>query len=390
MRVIVTFNVENKVRVEPSWPIRLGDRSIMLNCEEGLLKTVSITFHGVSSLLAPTIIQDRTAKISTSVNIRDGYQLKAERDLRAWQALLAPWSNPDIDFDTISLRYEAESKDEEDLIHIKSFNQSRGQSLRRGTDEFATYGRAFLAIESAYDAIDKMAFFIEGRKALDAVRPIDAYNNFYLFFESNYDLPFKTRAAVSTLLANGDFMNALRETIAEPEWQSRATKMSFESLRVNLVVEARLVEDIVKLRGYLRHNTLSNPNRWDPNKQSEYEMEARFLGGIAMAIALPEFERTFGVSYAEEFVRQTEELHIMMEVHAVLMIREDDHIRDVGLDLRFPTLTPSASLAKAVLEAVLKVFDEKSPGAELFGVRARIKPHGPELFRYDLGPSLPR
>jgi hypothetical protein len=390
MRVTVTFPLKNNLRVEPSWPIRLGDRSLSLKCEEGFLKNVSIIFHGVSVLLAPKIVQDPTKAISTSINFIDGYRLKAERDIRAWQALLAPWSIVDIDFDTTTLDYSAEDQSEEKYIQISNFKTTRGQPIPRGNDEFAIYGRAFLAIESGYAAIDRVAFFIDGNRALEAKRPIDAYNSFYLFFEANYNLPFKTKDATSALCGNSVFMDALRQAIAEPVWKSRAEKMELKSLDLTTVDEAALVADLVGLRGRLRHNTLSNPNRWDPNKQQSYELEARFLGAIALAILLPEFGKTFQTTYADEFVRQAEELHCMIEVHAILTIKENDVIQEVGLDLTFPTRTPSATLAKSVLQKVLEVFDEKSPGADLFAVRARIKPNGHELFRYDLGPSLPR
>lgn len=80
----------------------------------------------------------------------------------------------------------------------------------------------------------------------------------------------------------------------------------------------------------------------------------------------------------------------MIDIAVVLTIKEEDNVREVGLKLRFPGLGPSPLLSKAALQKTLEIFDERSPAAEVLGIRARIKPNGPELFRYDLGPGVGR
>jgi hypothetical protein len=377
--------------MEPTWPIELGDRLFHLEVENGTVIAVSVTFPGINVAQAPEIVHDDTKKIRTSINIGGSFRLLAERDVRAWQAILAPYICFDIRFDDPTMSYHAETPEEESRIAVKRFTATKSPHKFGGRDEFSVYGRAFLAIQHGYDLIDRMAFYLEGMRALEAQRPIDAYNNFYLWFESNYGIPFKTKDAVRALASHQDFVNALTQAAADPESRPKSTTSPLTAIFGHPLDVQQLIREIVLLRGFLRHHSLSNPARWDPANQGRYIEEAQFLGGVAFIIAFPEtVGRTWDEQYAAEFFRQAEEMHCLTEVHAVLTIREEDRTREVGLNMKFPTTQPSPALAKAVLEKVLEAFDEKSPGASLFGIRARVVPHGPELFRYDLGPGMGR
>jgi hypothetical protein len=153
----------------------------------------------------------------------------------------------------------------------------------------------------------------------------------------------------------------------------------------------RLVKEIIELRGLLRHHSLNSPYRWNPDRQEDYEKEATFLSLVAYELAFPKTSgKLWEAPLLEQFSSLAAEMHMTTTVHVRLTIKEGDHIRDVGLDLTFPQRIHDAQLAHAVLTKALEEFDQKSPGAELFGMRAWIKSKGTELFRYDLGSSLPR
>jgi hypothetical protein len=377
--------------MEPTWPVKLGDRLFGLKVKDGIIKAVSVSFPGIDVGEAPTITEKNEGGIRASINIGGEFRLRAERDIRAWQAILAPHNALDILFDDATLSYHAEAREEEDKIAITEFTSSKSPLKIGGRNEYAIYGRSFLAIESGYDGIDKMAFYLEGFRALRSQRPIEAYNYFYLWFESNYHVPFKTKDAVKMLLAHTQFIDSLKQAANDPESRPKKVTSPLQSVLTTPLDVEQLVKEIVLLRGFLRHHSLSDPARWDPANQGQYAEEAQFLGGVAFIIAFPEtVGRTWEVQYANEFNRQAEEMHCMTEVHAVLTFHEDERTREAGLNLRFPTKQPSAALAKAVLEKVLEAFNKSSPGAELYGIRARVLPNGPELFRYDLGPGMSR
>jgi len=391
VRATISFPVGGGHHMEPTWPVKLGDRVFNLIVRDGIIASVAVTFPGIDVMNAPRIERDDTKSIKTSIGIGGVYRLRAERDIRAWQAIMAAYINLDIDFDNATMSYSPETVDEEDRIEVSEITDGKSPRKFSGRDEFSTYGRAFLAVEHGYRQIDRMAFYLDAIRALEAQRPIDAYNNFYLWFESNYSIPFKTKDAVRALARNPSFYEALTQAAADPELRPKLASTALTAMFSDPLDVELLIKEIVSLRGFLRHHSLSNPARWDPANQGRYLEEAQFLGGIAFIIAFPDtIGRTWDSEYGEEFNRQAEELHCMTEVHAVLTFREEERTREVGLNLRFPTTQPSPALAKAVLEKVLEAFDEKSPGAQLYGIQARVVPHGPELFRYDLGPGMGR
>jgi hypothetical protein len=377
--------------METGWPIRIGDRSIFLKCEKGVLNSVSITFHDVGIAEAPTITTDARREIATKLRFGGRHVLLAERDLRAWQSILAPFAVVDIDFDEWKIEWHAETPDEKKAITVHNFEQHAPRALVRGFDNFDIFAKAFLVVERGYGITDRMAFYLDARKFLDANRPIDAYNSFYLFFESNYDVPFRTRDAVKKLASVQEFVDALLRVSDEFRRDTRDSGVTFSALEADRLDIAQLIKQIVELRGFLRHNSLSNPDRWEPSKQDKFGREARFIGLVARYVAHPEtLALVFDVGIAGEFMRQTKEIGCMTDILVTASVREADNIHDRQIKMSFPTRTPGASLAKSVLERCLEVLNDKAPTSEIIAIRARVLPNGPELFRYEIGPTLER
>jgi hypothetical protein len=387
MRVTVEFEVAPQVRIHSPWPIEAEGKALFLKVDDDdVLTSITVVYRNIPLDQAPRVERRDEGRIKANIQIVDGYRLDAERTLRAWQSLLVTYTLIPIDWESAVVRYAPETSQEDGKIQLTKFSGRNVRRIPRGFEDFSIYGRAFLAVSQGYDKIDEMAFYAGGVAALQSQRPIDAYNNFYLYVEAKYGLRFRTRDAVKDLLSQVEFMAALEQVCREfPEQQ----KLRFKHL--HLQDRGKLVREIVELRGFLRHNSLQNPARWDPNRQQEYDPEARFLASVAQDIAKREtFEITWGDPYMTEFVRQAEETGNMVEVHAILTIREADEVREVGLNLRFPQHGASPGLAHAALQKVIEEFNSRSPGAELFAIRARLHPNGPELFRYDVGPVLAR
>jgi hypothetical protein len=151
------------------------------------------------------------------------------------------------------------------------------------------------------------------------------------------------------------------------------------------------VKEIVELRGSLRHHSLGSPHRWDPNRQEDFEPEARFLALLANNVAFPKTTgRLWEPERLEQFGRLAEEMNMNIEVTVSLTIKEGGHVRDVLIGMKFPQPQPDSQLATAVITKSIETLNESSPGAELFAVRAWVGPRRTELLRYDLGPSIAR
>ena len=152
-----------------------------------------------------------------------------------------------------------------------------------------------------------------------------------------------------------------------------------------------MVKEIVELRGALRHHSLKHPNRWDPNKQEDYGVEASFLGSVCMGVAFPfTTEKLWDSFYVEQFVEQAKRSNCAVELAVTITVRVGDQAEEKHVNMTFPQMRLDAPLAKTVLMKVMELVDKEMPGAEVFAIRARHKSQGTELFRYDVGPSLHR
>lgn len=394
MKVSVSFPIKNKVFIRNPFPIAVGNKSYIIDIESEVAKSVSVTWSGISTEFAPQIENHQQDPVKVSINKRQSEQfvLFAEYDLRAWQSLLSAYVLVDIDFDIPTTRFAAENHSETEVIKIKSSSSRFHKPRTRGKEAFEIYGRAFLAIEEGRGQIEVMSHYREALIALDAGRSIDAYNNFYLFIESQFCRgKSSTPVVVKILMKQVDFINALGAAAKEYKEEKRAYPIRFKAIGLAGTDPEPLITEIVELRGLLRHHSLANPGRWNPNKQEQYVVEAVFLGSLCLKLAFPKTTQTiWKPPYLVQFQEQAKKGNFEVELAISVTIRNGDEADERHFDMKVPQIGLDAQLATAVLQKALEILDEQSPDAELFAIRARHKTQGTELFRYDVGPSLHR
>jgi hypothetical protein len=392
LKLTVTFPIINPIRVNHPWPIQVGEKTYMLVTNDDFVTAVGVRFSQLPVGLSPELKYTDEGPVRAHLKLNVGsYVLMAEHDLRAWQSLLQAYAPLDIDFDNPKEEYEAESDAERQEIKVHNFSRSKKERIWHA-GEFGILARAFLAIDTGRPLIEVMALFRDASKASRAGRAIDAYNGYYLFIETQCCRGRTgTQQATNELLNNREFMTALSKVAEDALRDKDLRHVRFKSLVSWAADPLPLVREIVELRGHLRHHSLGSQHRWDPDRQDQYEREARFLSLVAFQIAFP---RTTGKLFEEPLLKQFSELaearHMTITVHVKLTVREDSVLHDISLNMTFPQPRPDVQLAKAVLAKALEMLEEKSPAAELFAIRAWQKANGAELFRYDVGPTLPR
>ncbi len=378
--------------METPFEVRNGDKGYLIVREKGILSKVCVIFYGQDISAAPEFSSSGSGESVPQLSLKDSYSLLAERDIRSWQSILAPYKFLEIDFTVKETSYHPETVEEQEAIKVKSF--SIGTTDERGLppDDFSIFGRSFLAIPRHYDHIARSAFYLEGWRHLRTNHFIDAFNQFYLYLEANFNLPFKTAAATKSLMGEADFQKALKLQAKNVVAQNVAGKLTLEGCSGPDYDAEKLTKSIIALRGHLRHNTLSNPNRWDPHNHDKHRHDAVFLAGICQTLAYPTFAATFDSEYAQQFLQLAEKKKHMKNIRVMFSFKDlsTGMPRDFELGLSFPTLDDTPNLAKVALSECLKIFDQKFPGAELYGIRATLDKTGMELFRYDLGPSIGR
>ncbi len=394
MKIAISFPIKNEVFVSNPFPIEKGLKSYFIEVKDDVAKSISVTWSGLPISLAQTIEKHDQGDVKLTIhdNQSGQYVTLAEHDLRAWQSILSAYVIVDIDFDNPKSTFLPEGKDEFEKIKIFSFSSARYRPRSRGTEAFENFGRAFLAIEEGKTQIEVMSHYREAMLAQRVGRSIDAYNNYFLYLESQFCVgQSNTKRVVALLAGNSEFCNALTAAAKEFKVDRRAKPLRFNTIDQIAVNPKRLITEIVELRGALRHHSLGNPNRWNPNDQEDYSTEAVFLGAVCLWIAFPKtMHVTWNTPYPEQFLQQAKKGNFIVELTVSVTIRVGESAEEKQFEMTFPQIGLDTRLAMAALQRIIETVEEKVPGAEIFAIRAAHKSKGTELFRYDVGHTLHR
>lgn len=355
MIITFAFDVKNRVDVMEGWPVQNGTTTFFLEREGDTLKRVCLSFSEVDVAHAPTVSPPTGPADHPQITISGGiYAQLARQSLMSWQAVVSGVQILDIDYDNYEMRFHAENTDEDENIPITSFRRNSNDSLNSACD-FEQLGRAFCVGNISDDRVEYTSHFREGRLAFEAGRYVDAYNNMFLFLETRYcDGKTKTTQQVDLLCKSKTFSDALEQTHLEFEKRrSPSTARRFELLGPDMSLREK-INALVLLRGKLRHHSLKSPHRWDPNKQSEYQSAAQFLGAVVGDIVIKESLEDI---YATETLAAFREISVRTgnEIKINLSTSRLEREKTLALDMSYPTTVPSTKLC---ISAVRSAIDE--------------------------------
>lgn len=391
----VHFPVRNKVIVLDEFPVRLENKCLLIESGDGLMKSVGVSFDGLSADQAPKII-DENKQNAGEKNETPAFTISFSRNsqiseaiaiLRAWQALLAPSSMIEIDFSNPQENFAAE-KDEN--IEISNFN-SKKMEIVSGFRDFGIYGRAFLASPECMDITEPTAFYIEAQVAQHEGRIVHAYNSYYLVIETLFaDGKFEEKQVVDKLLRNVKFMKFFVEGIktsgASISKKERPAPFGLKNLNDHQMT----LTEIVKLRGRLRHHSLKNKKRWDPNYQKQFTDEVYVLASICQEALFEKSTREiFDTNRADVYVKLAHEKGMKMTCVVEVTVLENGLPRVTEIyNLTYPQKTATSELALEVLKESIDLIQKNSPDSEVLSIRSYNKHTGVEIFRYGLSGAV--
>lgn len=383
MRITVVFDVKNHVEVMEGWPIKIGNMTFFLERESNILKRICLAFSGVEIEYAPNITPARSEGENAHVKINgEHYAALARKNVLSWQAVVSGLQVIDIDFDNYELRFGAEKVDEEPLIHIKSFKHSSDQALNSACD-FEQIGRAFCVGPISDDRIESTSHFREGRIAFEAGRYVDAYNNMFLFLETRYCDGKTGNDKQTELLLKQHQLCAIIEKNASEFSKSRTSFLSDKFNLFNSEINTReKIKTLVLLRGKLRHHSLKSPHRWDPNKQTEHETAARFLGAVVSDVVIKEslddiYDPSTLAKFKEISVTTGFETKIKLETYR----RERE--QRLALEMTYPTTVVSSRLCLVAVRNAIEACEREGQLADTVKFEATHSRTDLELFSLD-------
>lgn len=382
MIVTVAFEVKNHVEVMEGWPIELGNRTFFLEREGNVLKRVCIAFSGVDVVQAPHVQPAATEAEIPHITIKGGeYASLARKSILNWQAVISGQQIVDLDYDNYELRFHAENVAEEASIHLKSFRSKSSNALNQECD-FEQIGRAFCVGQISNDRIESTSHFREGRLAYSAGRYIDAYNNMYLFLETRFCDGKTGNEKQTDLLSKQVELCKAVETNAEVFAKQQQTGgPPFNLFKTNDSTRNK-IRALVLLRGNLRHHSLKSPQRWDPNKQDQYENAARFLGAVVGDIVIKE---SLDDIYGPAALRSFREISVAtghetkIKVNTYRLNKE----RTLVLDMSYPTTVVSSKLCLSAFRNALQACEKDGQLGDTVRLQASSSRSELELFSLD-------
>jgi len=385
MKVIIAFEVKNYVEVMESWPINIGNTTFFLERDGDVVKKVCLSYANVGIENAPTVTNSPEIGERAKINIScGGYSMLAIQQILSWQAVVSGVQVFDLDLDNYELRFQPESIDEQKKIPIKSFRRSRNDSLNSACD-FEQIGRAFCVGRIDDSRIESVSHYREGRLAYEAGRYIDSYNNMYLFLESRYcDGKTKTAQQVELLSSNKVVCESLEDTISDMRALDIATSNHLQGVFENKVNIRESIRTLVLLRGKLRHHSLKSPQRWDPNKQNEYEMPARFLGAVVGHIAISE---SLDEIYAPEPVKKFKDISFNAGFKTEIKVGTIrlESKPSLLLSLNYPTIFMSSQVCLHAARKSIAACDKDSQLSDTVKLEAIHGQTELEVFILELG-----
>ncbi|WP_421979160.1 hypothetical protein [Roseibium sp.] len=379
MIVTVAFDVKNHVEVVEDWPIKLGDRTFLLEREANVLKRVCVAFSGVDVAQAPLVQPTGSEAEIPSIKIMGGgHASRARKSIMNWQAVISGQQIVDLDYDNYELRFRAEDVSEETSIHLTSFRSNAYNALNRECD-FEQIGRAFCVNQISDDRIESNSHFREGRLAYGAGRYVDAYNNMYLFLETRFcDGKTGNEKQTDLLLKQAELCQAIENNAKVFAKQKSTREPAFNLFKPGDSTREK-IRALVLLRGKLRHHSLKSPQRWDPNKQSEYEGAARFLGAVVGEIVIREtLDDIYGPTALQLFreISVAEGHETKIKVNTYRLNKE----RTLVLDMSYPTTVLSSRLCLSSLRSALQSCEENGQLEDTVRLQASSSRSELELF----------
>jgi hypothetical protein len=139
MNVTVRFAVLNEVRIFEPFPIRNGSRNYFVELSGNRVSEVGVQFADAPADSAPTIkpVQKGRVKAEISDGRAGEFILLAERDIRAWQSLLAPIAFVRIDFDSPKIKFERSKDEPERPGELRSFATSMDERAVHGLEDYS-------------------------------------------------------------------------------------------------------------------------------------------------------------------------------------------------------------------------------------------------------------
>lgn len=286
MKCKYSFAVKSDVRLPTDITFKVGARRYELSNVNGRLGLLSVTVDDFPPSALPSfdpLDPGENNGISGQLKfLNDPLWPDLSADLRTMEGILSLWGIRQIDFESPTWEWIAESDKEKELILIPSFSRTL-EDIEPRDAQLDFLVRSVLAADALTHLEIPLNFFRDGKRDLRDNRFVKAVHNFFFCLETQFgDGHFRTRQLVPAFRKSTQLVDAIEQMKNFPGEGIGSGRTFAETLRRRYLEPSadEIIQTLVQLRGELHHHTLKKRSHWNPGLQMEFELDALVLQWI--------------------------------------------------------------------------------------------------------------
>ncbi len=290
MKCRYSFPVFGLLRLAGNAPIVTPDRRVEFTLGKDQVVTgISVTVDAGGPENWPTIRPSSRPGVKADFNLNEPRYAEITLDLRVLEGFLALYGLERIDFEAASAEWLPESEEESAQLKILSFSRGLEAIDARNLEPLPLdlVARAVLASSRAHHLEVPLCFYRKGFRDLRERRFIEAFYHFYFMIETLYAQGRSGTKEVKKVLKRSEKLCATIAQALQAEQGNAMTQelhFAFEQKYLGRSVY-QVIDHFVELRGLLHHHAARKQGIWHPERHSDYEIDARVIGRVAMELA---------------------------------------------------------------------------------------------------------
>jgi len=206
------------------------------------------------------------------------------KELFALRGTLFMWGVTDIDIDGAEHKWEPETEEEmqyQNVLGFQTKQEAGNPNMKLPLDILV---RMTVSRDKLIEYEIPCEFYRRGYKDLNKGQYIEAIYDFYFLIEYMWgNGQFKKSSIINTLMKS-EFTKFITLALKEPSSKIITNKHDYDIFRSRYLKSdmKKIVTHIVDLRGFLHHQSIKRKSNWNPNNNTEFRVDAEFLGTVCL------------------------------------------------------------------------------------------------------------
>jgi hypothetical protein len=291
MKCKYQFQVLGKIKISDYKPINVRGKTYELDVNAyGVITHISVTVLLNNTQYHPRILPSQEEGVKLLIIINDGPYIElVKKELRIVEGLLSLYGLTSIDLNSPYREWIPETEEERKELQLFNYQEKivEVDDSEIPVSPFDLIARSFIGADRGFEIEIPLNFFRKGQIDFNEGRYIEAIYDFYFLLESLYaNGQFREKSVITAFEKSAELTGAIRTVLQDSDclsmerdvWNDIVLLYGNKSMR-------EVLEEIVKLRGFLHHHTLKRKDIWHPEEHNTYKIKASFLQNIAFHVA---------------------------------------------------------------------------------------------------------